>query len=32
VVDFLIVAWAVFLLVKAVNSLRRKEDSEAKKV
>lgn len=30
VVDFLIVAWAVFILVKAVNSLRRKEETEKK--
>lgn len=30
VVDFLIVAWAVFMLVKAINSLRRKEEAGAK--
>lgn len=30
VVDFLIVAWAVFLLIKALNSLRRKEDASPK--
>ena len=27
VVDFLIVAWAIFLLVKGLNTLRRKQDS-----
>ena len=32
VVDFLIVAWAVFMLVKGVNSLRRKEESAPKTV
>lgn len=31
VVDFLIVAWAVFLLVKVMNSLRRKEEAAADK-
>jgi large conductance mechanosensitive channel len=30
VADFLIVAWAVFLLVKALNSLRRKQDGATK--
>jgi len=29
IVDFLIVAWAVFMLVKAVNALRRKVEAEA---
>ena len=28
IVDFLIVAWAVFLLVKGINALRRKEEDE----
>lgn len=28
VVDFLIVAWAVFLLVRAINRLRRKEEAK----
>jgi len=28
IVDFLIVAWAVFLLVKGVNSMRRKEEEK----
>lgn len=31
IVDFLIVAWAVFLMVKAVNTLRRKVEKEEKK-
>ncbi|MBN2302392.1 MAG: large-conductance mechanosensitive channel protein MscL [Lentisphaerae bacterium] len=31
IVDFLIVAWAVFLLVKALNSLRRKQEAIEKK-
>jgi large conductance mechanosensitive channel len=31
ILDFLIVAWAVFLLVKALNSLRRKQESGDKK-
>jgi large conductance mechanosensitive channel len=31
VVDFLIIAWAVFILVKALNVLRRKQESEAAK-
>jgi len=31
IVDFLIVAWAVFMLVKAVNALRRKVEADAKK-
>ena len=31
VVDFLIVAWAVFMVVKGLNSLRRKEESAEKK-
>jgi large conductance mechanosensitive channel len=30
VVDFLIVAWAVFLLVKGLNSLKRKQEQVAK--
>lgn len=30
VVDFLIIAWAVFLVVKAINRLRRKAEAEAK--
>lgn len=30
VVDFLIVAWAVFLLVKALNALRRKQEQTGK--
>jgi large conductance mechanosensitive channel len=29
VIDFVIVAFAVFLLVKAINSLRRKEEAQA---
>ncbi len=31
VIDFLIVAWALFILVKAVNVLRRKQDAVEKK-
>lgn len=31
IVDFLIVAWAVFLMVKALNALRRKQEAETKK-
>ena len=31
IVDFLIVAWAVFLLVKGLNTLRRKQETEEKK-
>jgi len=30
IVDFLIVAWAVFMLVKGLNSLRRKQENAAK--
>lgn len=30
IVDFLIVAWAVFLLVKGLNSLRRKQEEAPK--
>ena len=30
IVDFLIVAWAVFLLVKGLNALRRKQDQPAR--
>lgn len=30
VVDFLIVAWAVFIVVKAINTLRRKAERKAK--
>ena len=29
VVDFLIVAWAVFMVVKGINTLRRKEEKKA---
>lgn len=31
IVDFLIVAWSVFLLVKVLNSLRRKQETITKK-
>jgi large conductance mechanosensitive channel len=31
VVDFLIVAWAVFLMIKGMNSLRRKHETPAEK-
>lgn len=31
VVDFLIVAWSVFLLIKVLNALRRKEEAKADK-
>ena len=31
VIDFLIVAWALFILVKAVNILRRRQDKAEKK-
>ena len=31
VINFLIIAWAVFLLVKGINSLRRKQEAEAAK-
>lgn len=31
VINFLIVAWALFILVKAINSLRRKQESLMKK-
>lgn len=30
IVDFLIIAWAVFLLVKALNSMRRKQEAAEK--
>lgn len=30
IIDFLIVAWAVFLMVKALNSLRRKQEPTTK--
>lgn len=30
VLDFLIVAWSVFLMIKALNALRRKEEAAAK--
>jgi len=32
IVDFLIVAWAVFILVKVLNTLRRKQEAMEKKV
>ncbi len=31
IVDFLIIAWSVFLLVKALNSMRRKQETAEKK-
>ncbi len=31
IVDFLIIAWAVFLLVKALNTMRRKQEAAEKK-
>jgi len=30
IIDFLVVAWAVFLMVKGLNSLRRKQESTGK--